>query len=433
MSDNVVRLPRPASARSQSERLGLYLKPGWNQHIDMLEALASGRKDFSGLIVDAGNIEHRHHELVSHAHQIGLDVVLDPKTQAMATPSGYTSGMAQLPWGQDRPHTVDDFDAENGRTVSRKIAKFAKNNGCTQVLGPTHLLSGPNDRWLRRDIANMGHLRSALDEDGAGIQLIYPLTVPMQVFRDPLQRDALVAALADAPMDALWLKIDNFGSDSSGEKTVAYIHAVRAFHVLGKPVIADHVGGLSALGLLSFGAVGGIAQGLTMLEGFQASRWKRLPKKGKSSGGPQSRVYLPHVDLLLKPKQAEAFISSSTRTRSRFGCRDTHCCPSGLKDMITSPVKHFMHQRSAEVSQISERPEALRVNEYLDKTVRPVADNISAAVGLGAISPELKTKLEKKQKHMGGYREAIAHLAEVDAMPSQSSIPQSRQARESRT
>jgi len=431
MSDNVIRLPRPASARPQSGKLGLYFRPGWNQHKDMLNALASGKKDFTGLIIDAGNIEHRHHELVSHAHQVGLDVVLDPKTQAMATPGGYTTSMAQLPWGAGRPHTVDDFEGDSGRAIARAIVRFAKDNNCTQILGPTHLINGPNDRWLRRDIDNMGHVQSALDEDGNAIQLIYPLAVSMQVLRDPLQRDALITALADAPMDALWLKIDNFGSDASGEKTVAYIRAVRAFHALGKPIIADHVGGLSALGLLSFGAVGGIAQGLTMLEAFKASRWKRPPREGRSLGGPLSRVYLPHVDLMLKPAEAEAFISSSTRTRSRFGCRDTHCCPSGLKDMVSDPVKHFMHQRCSEITQISQRPGTVRVNEYLDQTVRPVSDNISAAVGLGAISPDLKKKLEKKQKYIGSYREAISHLAEVDAMPSQSSAPPSRQERES--
>lgn len=430
MSDNIIRLPRPALARPQSGKLGLYLRPGHSQHKDMLEALAAGKKNFTGLVIEASKVERRHHELVAHAHQIGLDVILDPCTQAMATPSGYSKGMAQLPWGFDRPHTADDFRGKNGRTIARAIAEFAKYHNFTEILGPTHLLNGPNDPWLRYDIDNMGHMRAALDEDGNSIQLIYPLSVPMQILRDPLQRDALIAALADAPMDALWLKVDNFGSDASGEKTVAYIHATRDFHVLGKPIIADHVGGLGSLGLLSFGAVGGIAQGITMLEGFTASRWKRPPKEGRQVGGPQTRVYLPDVDLLLKPADAEAFVSSSTRTRGQFGCRDTHCCPSGLRDMISNPTRHFMHQRCNEVNEISKRPEAIRVNEYMDKNVRPISDNIAAAVGLGAISDELRKKLQRKQKHMGGFREAIAHLAEVDAMPSQASVRPSREERE---
>lgn len=432
MSNNVISLPRPASKRPSSGRLSLYLRPGHSQHKDMLDALAGGRKDFTGLIVEAGNVESRHHELISHAHQIGLDVILDPKTQAMATPGGYTASMANLPWGLDRYHTVVDFDGEHGRSIARNIAEFAKRNGVTGILGPTHLLSGPNDRWLRHDIANMGHLQAALNEDGSAIQLIYPLSVPMQMLRDPLQIDALIKALADSPMDALWLRIDNFGSDASGEKTVAYIHAVRAFHVLGKPVIADHVGGLSALGLLSFGAVGGIAQGVTMLEGFKANRWKHPPKVGRSAGGPQTRVYLPDIDLLLKPAEAQAFVGSSPRLRNRFGCRDTHCCPGGLRDMIANPVKHFMYQRCHEILEISQRPTTVRVSEYLDRKVRPVSDHVAAAAGMSAIPDDLKKKLQKKQKHISGFREAITHLAEVDAMPSQASTPLSRRERESK-
>jgi hypothetical protein len=101
-------------------------------------------------------------------------------------------------------------------------------------------------------------------------------------------------------------------------------------------------------------------------------------------------------------------------------------------DMISNPTRHFMQQRSHEVLDISQRPEVLRVSEYLDKTVRPVSDHIAAAVGLGAISDELKKKLQMKQKHMGGFREAMAHLAEVDAAPSQASAPPSRQEREAK-
>lgn len=158
MSDNVIRLPRPAAARPEPSKLGLYLRPGHSQHKDMLEALAGGKKDFSGIIVEAGNVERRHHELVSHAHHIGLDVILDPKTQAMATPGGFTDSMAQLPWGLDRPHSVDDFAGEAGRQIAYEIAEFAKAHNCTEILGPTHLLNGPNDRWLRRDIETMAQM-----------------------------------------------------------------------------------------------------------------------------------------------------------------------------------------------------------------------------------------------------------------------------------
>lgn len=427
MAGNVVHLPRPTAARPKRDIFALYLRPGHSQHKELLNALAAGKRDFSGVVIEAGNID-RHHELIAHAHQVGMDIVLDPKTQAMATPGGHSNGMAKLPWGSEKPHGIDDFTGDAGRKKSHLIAQHAADHNFTQILGPTHLLGSANDWWLRRDVQNMAHLRNALDEDRSAIQLIYPLMLSMQVLRDPLQRAAIIAAVADAPADSIWLRVDNFGSDASGEKTVAYIEAVRDFHALGKPVIADHVGGLAGSGLLSFGAVGGIAQGITMQESFKANRWQH-PRREGQSGGMATRVYMPHIDLFLSPPDAEAFIGSSTRTRTRFGCRDTHCCPGGLRDMLENPAKHFVHQRSEEIRTISERPETVRVAEYVDRMVRPVSDNVAQAVGLGAISSELRKKLEKKQKTMGAFREAIAHFAEVDAMPSRASAPPSRSER----
>ena len=65
----------------------------------------------------------------------------------------------------------------------------------------------------------------ALGGGDTEMPLIYPLAIPMQVMRDPVQRRAVIAALADAPCDALWLRIENFGSDATGDKTASYIEA----------------------------------------------------------------------------------------------------------------------------------------------------------------------------------------------------------------
>ena len=169
---------------------------------------------------------------------------------------------------------------------------MAVENGFTQVLGLSHLLSGANDRWLRLDIQNMGHLRNFLDAAGSGVGLIYPIALPMGVWRDPLERAVIVAAVADAQADSLWLRIENFGAGETGDKTIAYIEAARAFHELGIAVIADHAGGLSGPGLLAFGAVSGLAHGITMLEGFKAYSSRRPKLERPQGGGPVTRIHI---------------------------------------------------------------------------------------------------------------------------------------------
>lgn len=426
MQGNVIQLPRPRATRSMLPRMGLYLRVGWNQHLDLLEVLAAGERNFHGIVVDAGSVERRHGELCSYALQTGLDVALDPKTHPMALPGGYSSSMAELPWGLDRPHNIADFEGKLGRDIALQITEFAQEHRFTQILGPTHLLSGANDRWLRHDIENMGHMRSALDASQSSIELIYPLALPIKALRDPLERAALIAALGDAPMDAIWLRIENYGSDATGEKTVAYVQAAREFHARGVPVIADHVGGLNGLGLLAFGAVGGLSQGITLFEGFKAHHWRRPPQEGRNGGMPATRVYIPKLDTHLKRADAEAFLRSSTRARGKYGCGDTHCCPGGIRDMLDNPTRHLVHQRSSEVGRIAEFPSSIRVKQYLERFVRPVADDVSAAAGLGAISDELRTKLGKKQKAIGLFRQAVDHFAEVDTMKTMSRKPLTR-------
>ena len=429
MVSNVVHLPRPREERPAIRSLGLYFRIGRDQHKDMLALLAEGERNFFGLVIDAP-YAGRHRELCAEAHKHGLDVILDPKTAAMATVGGHTATLAGLGWGLDRHHRVEDFAGDKGRELAQRIAEFGVENGFTQILGPTHLLRSPNDQWLRADIRIMGLVRDALDGGRPEMLLIYPLAVPMQVLRDPVERRAIVTALADAPCDAVWLRIENFGSDATGEKTTAYIEACNDFAALGVPLIADHVGGVPGLGLLAYGAVGGLSHGITLYEGFKVGHWRRPRKETPGGGAPGTRVYIPELDVLMKRQDAQAFLTSSTRVRTQFGCRDTHCCPHGIRDMLNRPAGHFVHQRSQQVERLWSTPLSVRVNRYLDDYVRPVSDNVAAASGLGAIDEGLRKKLMEKQRAMSRYRKAMSHLAKMNPVKEAAAPPPTRAARE---
>ncbi|MBL8660926.1 MAG: hypothetical protein JNM75_14365 [Rhodospirillales bacterium] len=79
---------------------------------------------------------------------------------------------------------------------------------------------------------------------GATLDLVYHLAVPMTVLPSATERRAIIAALDDAPCDAIWLKVENFGDNATGEKLAAYIDACRDFHERGVPLVGDHIGGL---------------------------------------------------------------------------------------------------------------------------------------------------------------------------------------------
>lgn len=76
------------------------------------------------------------------------------------------------------------------------------------------------------------------------------------------------------------------------------------------------------LSLLAFGAVGGLAHGVTLGERFDASSWHK-PRQGQAFS-PRVRVYIPQLDLLLLRDDAKKFFESGGgKARSAFGCRDT--------------------------------------------------------------------------------------------------------------
>ena len=76
MADNVIQLPRPRNVRPSAGRLGLYLRVGFNQHSELLEVMAGGERNFHGLVIEAQHAK-RHAQLISHALNADIDVVLD--------------------------------------------------------------------------------------------------------------------------------------------------------------------------------------------------------------------------------------------------------------------------------------------------------------------------------------------------------------------
>src|SRR5205085_2527878 len=149
----------------------------------------------------------------------------------------------------------------------------------------------------------------------AKIALFFPLALPMSILRDPSSRRIIINELRELQMDALWLRVENYGSDASGEKVRSFIECVTHFQELKLPIVADFVGGIPGLSPLAFGAVGGIAHGVMVFESFRASHWKK-PTEGNPRT-PSHRVYFHELDLLLVPSQAEALLAHSTRIRGQ--------------------------------------------------------------------------------------------------------------------
>jgi len=429
MSENVPQFPNfPRTVRPAPEPLALYLRPGRNDHREILNLIAAGDAACFGAVFDPCQLA-RHVELRDQVLFHRLDAILDPKTQQSALPGGHTAVLGALPWGTDRAHQISDFQDTAGRRLIAVLGDFVLEQGFTQVIAPTHVLAGADDPWLTVDAESTRRLRNHLDRgSGASVPIIYSLAIPYAVFRDREQRRSLIATLTTVPAAALWLKVAGFGATSTPTAARTYIQSAAEFHELGIPVVADHVGGVIGLAIMAFGATGGIAHGVTLGERFDAGPWRK--SRTKKSFGPHHRIYIPAIDAMLKPKEAEALINSSRRAMGTFGCTDSQCCPRGVKDMLENPARHFLYQRMKEIGGLSQVPEQLRPQRFLDIHVRPTTDKALAAATVNWENDAMAKKMQQNRKRLDALRVALGHHAE--RMPPQSfaNLPKTRAARE---
>ena len=426
-SNRVSHFPR--IVRPTPEPLGLYFRVGRNDHKHFSDLIATGNTSLFGAVLDPTNLK-RHSELRDQIRDHKMDVILDPKTQESATPGGFKQQLGELPWGVGRPHMQSDFEDTSGKRLISTLAQFTLDEGFTQVMAPTHLLRSTDDAWLNIDVRSTQRLRDQLDRRGGSrIPIIYPLAIPYSTIRDPGQRRDLIKSLQSCAASAIWLQIDGAGATGSATQARNYINTASEMHELRIPLVADHIGGLLGLALLAFGAVGSMAHGITLGERFDTKHWRRHGGKGFL---PPHRVYVRSLDLMLDAKQAQQLMNISPRAKAQFGCSDTNCCPRGISDMLNNPTRHFMVQRIKQIADLSQIPEPLRPQRFLERSLRPASDVAVVATNIDWGNRDMQAKMGKNRKRLDSMRVALSAHAEERPPVSYALHPERRVTREKR-
>ncbi len=426
----MLEVPVPRLVRPNLDPVGLYLRVGYNDHRDIAEAVLSGRTHFTGVVVEAHRLA-RHREMLDLVEKTNLECVLDPCTQAAATPGGYSETLGALPWGGGRRHELRDFETSRLLGLVTSIAKFAVEHRCSETIAPTHYLSGADDPWLEIDVKAARGLRAQLDRSGGKkIGLIYLLTIPYVVLRDGTAISEIVKQIADVPMDALWIRVDGFGDHSTGAAVRHFLDASRELHKLRVPIVADHVGGMVGLALIAMSAVGGLCHGVTLRERFNAAGWKKASNYPGFSM--PHRVYLPALDLYLKSQDAKRLFEGSMGLRNHFGCSDPKCCPRGITDMIQKPGAHFLNQRMRQLAVLGSVTNSIRPQEFLQRYIRPTADAVVRFGQSKSLNDAERERAERQRKRLDLLRIGLEDLIASTRSASTSVVPETRAAREHR-
>jgi len=353
-------------------RLGLYLRPGRNDHTVFQQLLVEGRA-VSGLVLDARHLQ-RHHVLRETLIDDGVHAVLDPGFMELTTPGGAVlAGLDALPWGRFAPASAADLRGPTGRELAVAIAEFAKSGEFSALLAPTHLLQSASDSNFAADRVVAGYLREELDRRGlAETCIFYPLALPARALRDGTQRALVVEGLRSTAVDAVWLRLHPFGTSTAGPVALRlYIEAAWDLQRIGLPLVGERTGTVG-VALMAFGAVGGIEGGVTLGERFDASQWSKPRDPSATPYSRPPRVYLHGIGAFISRPSAEKLFQNRQMVAA-LACRDGACCRTGSDGMVRNPRRHFVLRRMAEVDRIGAVAPNARSTVYLQDYLRPAA------------------------------------------------------------
>ncbi|MER9397054.1 hypothetical protein NKI46_02795 [Mesorhizobium sp. M0615] len=371
---NVIQFPYVASP---TQPVAHYIRLGESGYQKLANLHAAGRLPATRVVVDASRLKHQK-ELVASLKAKGAEVVLDTKVAELSGVERFEGYARHAPWaelGGGKPLTPNHFDPVAAHDIFGMIARFAGEHGVDAVLAPTHFVGDPTyTGWFKVDQASCRALRGALDrEGGAHIAIDYPLIAPHTSLNDDALRSEFLAGLGDLPYDNLWVRASGFGNDAGPLTTKRFLVAMAGLHNLGKPIIADYLGGLVGQASLAFGVVSGISHGVGEKERFDAHSWhKPAAKNDNGSFGRATRIFVAGIDRSVTINELE-LMANAKGGRRLVTCCDRACCAHGLKDTINDPRQHAAYQNFKMIAELAAVPDQNREQHFLNGRTSEVA------------------------------------------------------------
>lgn len=404
MADNVVYLHGKPTEIAQATRVG------FREHGQCEQLLSANKLTSRRFILDgATEGTRRQRNLVRSLKDRHAEIVLDTNCAELSVPGRFSGSAKSAPWAVDgRALEVADFTPGTNLSVIEPIARYAVKSGVTAILSPSHFLGESNQDWLPIDLKSCEALRRALDQYGGGhIPIDYPIIASYAQFRDPAFRKSLRDALRNLPIERVWLRIAGFGAGATGVGISRFVEGATDFHELGIPLMADCVGGIASLAVASMGGVSGFAAGLEGKQRFDASDW--LKPSGSNGGGASKRIFISGLDRFVSTSEMREFFDGTRTSRNLFGCSDPNCC-GDVDKMLRNPEAHYAFQTGKLVKSLSEIPEALRAEQFLEKHLLELAKVAARANRIRNMDNDLRRKIEVSARRLELAYEALSGL-----------------------
>lgn len=404
MADNVVYL------HGKPREISHTMRVGFREHGLCEQLLSANKLTNRRFVLDAATDgTRRQKSLVRSLKDRKAEIVLDTNCAELSVAGRFSGSMKSAPWAvEGRALEAADFTPGTNRSVIEPIARYAVKSEVAAILSPSHFLGENDSGWRSIDLKSCEALRKALDQyGGSHIPIDYPLIASYAQFRDPSFRKSLRDDLRNLPIDRVWLRIAGFGASATGVGISRYIEGSADFHDLGIPLIADCVGGMASLAAAAMGGVSGFASGLEAKQQFDTSGW--LKPSGSGGGGGSKRIFISGLDRSLSIVELRQLFDNTRTSRSIFGCSDPACC-GDVDKMLRNPEAHHAVQMGKLVKSLSETPESLRAEQFLEKHLLERAKIAGRANRIRNMDDDLRKKVEASAKRLELAYEALSGL-----------------------
>ena len=404
MTDNVVYLHGKPREIAHTTRVG------FREHGLCEQLLSANKLTSRRFVLDAATEgTRRHKSLIRSLKDRKAEIVLDTNCAELSVPGRFSGSAISTPWAAEgRALEAADFTPGTNRSVIEPIARYAAKNEVTAVLSPSHFLGEIEQEWLQIDLKSCEALRKALDKyGGSHIPIDYPIIASYSQFRDPAFRKSLGDALRNLPINRVWLRIAGFGAGATGVGISRFVEGSADFHDLGVPLIADCVGGIASLAAAAMGGVSGFASGLEGKQRFETSDW--LKPSGNGGGGGSKRIFISGLDRSLSVSEMRQLFDHSRTSRHIFGCSDPACC-GDVDKMLRNPEAHLAVQTGKLVRNLSEIPESLRAEQFLEKYLLERVKTAARANRIRNMDDEIRKKIGASAKRLELAYEALSGL-----------------------
>lgn len=411
---NVIQFPHVVAP---VQPVGHFIRLGESGYNKLANLHAAGRFPATRVVVDASRLAHQK-ELVSALRAKDAEIVLDTKVAELSALEKFDGYARHTPWsalGEGKPLGPHHFDPKSPSDIFGHIARFAVQYQVNAVLAPTHFVGDPSFKeWFAIDRASCLALRRALDrEGGSAIAIDYLLVAPHTLLNDDSARSEFLSGLDGLPFDNLWIRASGFGNDARPLTTTRFLAAMLGLHNLGKPIVADYLGGLVGHAALAFGAISGICHGIGEKERFNAQSWHKPVKKSEDvKFGRVSRIFIAGLDRSATIPELE-LMANARGGRKLVACCDRACCPHGMSDMIADPRQHAAYQSFSMIENLSSVPDLNRAQHFLNGRMAEVDRQARQAKDLKFSSEEAaerKVDAAKLTKRLSDHSKQVEKL-----------------------